>query len=161
MPICGAKTNDNKQCQRRVSQPGQRCHIHLNTDAGPLLKKIISVCQTVTTIAGTAEAVHWVYQHAWPHIQPIFDANLFCPEHFWWDGVAAPAQGDRPIKNAPDDLKKALKEMQDRRTTIEREVLSNYSPEQRERIADAYERVLSEIREHYPNLVGLDSPDVA
>jgi hypothetical protein len=145
MPICGAKTNDDKQCERPVSEPGKHCDAHSDVEAETLASKVISVCNAVSAVAGTIQAVDWAYRHLWPHVQPLFDANLFCPEHFWWDGIAAPAQGNGDKSAAPQRLRRALEEMQHDHAKIV-QILSGYSIQQRERIADAYEKVAFEIR---------------
>lgn len=150
MPICGAKTNDNEQCERPVSEPGKRCDVHSDVDARTLVSKVISVCSTVSAVAGTVQGVDWAYQHLWPHIQPLFDAGLFCPEHFWWDGIAAPARGNRDKSTAPQQLRRALEEMQHDRPNIVN-ILAGYSIQERERIADAYEKVTIELRAHPEN----------
>ncbi len=156
MPICGAKTKDRKQCQKRVSEAGQRCYLHARTEPRAILSRILTVCEAITKIAGTAEGIHWAFQHAWPHIEPIWHSGLFCPESFWWDSLALPItiQTLESPAEIHSKLEVVLKQMRGDEKRIE-ERLGGYSDADRERVAGAYDKVYSEIRKHYPSLANV------
>ncbi|HJR58436.1 MAG TPA: hypothetical protein VJ813_03520 [Vicinamibacterales bacterium] len=101
-------------------------------------------------IAGTAEGLQWVYRHAWPYIEPLWLSGLYCPERFWWDSLAYPIQS----KKAPAEIHSMLKVVlaQMRRDESVEVKLASHSEHDRERIAEAYAKVVSEIRMHYPDL---------
>ena len=120
--------------------------------AGPLLNKVLTVCGAITTIANTAEGVHWVYEHAWPLIQPIYQSGLFCPEQFWWHGLAQPVEaGELPIR-IKARLGKTLDSLRANQERIQKQ-LAHDSGSNRERISEAYGQVLSALREKYPHVI--------
>ncbi len=149
MPICGAKTKDGKQCQKRVSDAGQRCYLHGRTKPQALFSRVLKVCGHVATITGTVEGVHWVFQHLWPHMEPIWQSGSFCPESFWWDNLALPIRRRESTAEIHSKLEVVLEQMRGDKRRIE-ELLGGYSDADRERLANAYDKVLSEIRAHYP-----------
>jgi hypothetical protein len=151
MAICGAKTKGGKQCQRRVSEAGQHCSLHTRTTPRAMLSKILGVCGAIETIAKTAEGVVWIYQHAWPYIEPVWQSGWYCPERFWWDSLALPVQRGESAAEIHSNLKAVLAQMRTDNKGIE-DRLARHSERERERIADAYSKVLSEIRTHYSDL---------
>jgi hypothetical protein len=105
-----------------------------------LFHKALIICGHISAIAGTAQGLVWVLEKAIPHIQPLLDSGLFCPERFWHDGVQAKEVA----------LDEAIEEVQSRRVYIIRE-LSDYTDEQRQRISAAYDAILSNIQKDHPN----------
>lgn len=156
MAICGAKTKVGKQCQSRVSDAGQHCHLHSRTKPRAMWSTILKVCGAVSTIAETAGGVHWIYQHAWPYIEPVWQSGLYCPERFWWDSLALPVQKGESPAEIQSNLKVVLAQMRRDEKSIE-DKLARHSEHDRERIADAYAKVLSEIRTHYSDLANPQS----
>ena len=152
MFICGAETKGQKQCQRRVSKAGQHCSSHSRTAPRAMWTNIRAVCKTVVTITETAGGVVWVYQNAWPYIEPLWSSGFFCPERFWWDSLAGPVQRGESPADIPSNLKAVLAEMSRDEKRIE-ENLAHHSDKDRERIVTAYSNVLAQIRLHYPDLV--------
>ena len=151
MPICGAKTKGGKKCQRRVAAAGQRCPQHSQTTPRVVWRKILGVLATVTTITDTAQGLAWVYQNAWPYIEPLVQSGVFSPERFWWDNLAHPVQrGDAPA-DIQSNLKTVLAQLRKDQQHIE-QILANHSERDRQRILDAYAQVLAEIRKQYPDL---------
>ncbi len=118
--------------------------------------KIFGVCSTIATIARTAEGVVWIYQHAWPYIEPVWQSGLYCPERFWWDSLALPFQRGESPAEIQSNLKAVLAQMRTDEKSIE-DRLARHSEHDRERIADAYAKVLSEIRTHYSDLANAAS----
>ena len=128
-----------------------------DTKADSLFRKALTVCTTITTIAQAAEGVQWIYQHAWPLIEPILQSGLFSPERFWGDSFAQPMSvGESPAKIRLR-LEKALGSIRADQEHIER-LLAGYSESDRQRISDTYDKILSAIHIQYPDLV---SPNVA
>jgi hypothetical protein len=120
-------------------------------DARALLNKALAVCETIATIAGAADGVSWVYQHAWPLVEPIWQAGLFCPERFWWDSLASPMQrGESPAK-VQSHLEEALATVRADRERIEG-WLTQYSATDRQRISEAYDKILAAVHTEYPHL---------
>ncbi len=123
-----------------------------NTKANPLLSKILTACTTIATIAQAAEGVQWIYQHAWPLIEPLLHSGLFSPERFWWDSFAQPmSEGESPAK-IKLRLEEVLGALWADREYIERR-LAEYSESDRQRISDAYDKMLSAVHVQYPDLV--------
>lgn len=120
-------------------------------DPHALLSKALGVCNTIATIAGAADGVSWVYQHAWPLVEPIFHAGLFCPERFWWDGLALPMQRGESPATIQSHLEEALATLRADRERIEG-WLTQYSEIDRQRISDAYDKVLAAVHTKYPHL---------
>src|SRR4051794_39423232 len=108
--------------------------------ARALVSKALAVCETIATIGGAAEGVSWIYQHAWPFVEPIWHAGLFCPERFWWDSLALPVQRGESPAQIQLHLKEALASLGADRVRVE-EWLSQYSEDDRQRISDAYDNV--------------------
>lgn len=157
MPICGEKTKGGKQCQRRVSEAGQSCYLHGRTQARALWRRAFTVCETIATISGTAEGLHWVFQHSWPHIEPIWQSGLFCPENFWWDSLALPIRQRESHAEIHSKLEVALERMRKDRARIEK-TLNGYSDANRKRVAEAYDKVVSELPARYRNLANALPP---
>jgi hypothetical protein len=151
MPICGAKTKDGKQCQNRVSDPGQRCHLHTHSKAKSMVSGILKVCEAVTTIGGTVDGVHWLYQHARPFIEPLLRDGLVCPERFWWDSFAWPFQRHEAPAEIHSKLEAMLEQMRQDHKDIE-DKLALSSRADKARIADAYAMLIAAIRAQYPHL---------
>jgi len=126
-------------------------------DARPLLSKALTVCTTITTIAKAAEGVHWIYQHAWPFIEPCFHKGHFCPERFWWDSLALPMRRGESPTQIKSHLDEALEALLADRERLEK-WLTEHSESDRQRISDAYDKILSAVHKQYPNL---PSPNVA
>jgi len=134
-------------------------------DARHLMGKALAVCETIATIAGAAGGVSWIYQHAWPFVEPIWHAGRFCPERFWWDSLALPMQrGESPVQ-IHAHLDEALATLRADQDHIE-EWLTQHSESDRQRISDAYDRVLASVHAQYPHLSSTNvaltrSPDCA
>jgi molybdenum-dependent DNA-binding transcriptional regulator ModE len=160
MPICGAKTKDGKQCQSRVSEAGQRCHRHSRNQPKVVGQTILKVCTTIATIAEGAQGIQWIYQHAWPYIEKLVQSGLYSPETFWWDSLAAPYQRRESTTQIHSKLERMLRQMRGNEKGIE-DRLARHSESDRARIADAYAKVLSEIRMHYPHLANAASSKLA
>lgn len=156
MAICGMKTKRGKQCQRRVAEAGKHCPLHTRTTPRAMLSEIVRVCGTIADIAGTAGGVAWIYQHAWPYIEPIWHSGWYCPERFWWDSLALPVRGGESSAKIHEHLEAVLAQMRTDTKHIE-DRLARHSERERERIADAYSKVLSEIRGSYPDLANAAS----
>jgi hypothetical protein len=109
---------------------------------------MVRVMTAIVLIGETGEKVQWIYQHAWPHIQPLFQQGYFCPETFWWDNLALPYQRGEP----PADIHSKLEaELERLCTEGEPGRLVGSSESERKQIASAYAKVLFEIRRDYPN----------
>jgi hypothetical protein len=118
--------------------------------AKPLLKKVLRACTTITTIANAAASIHWIYQPAWPVVEPLFQSGLFCPESFWWDSLAKPVQRGESPTQIKSHLEQALQTLRTDQH-IERR-LAQYSDSDRQRISDAYDKILLAIHTQYPHL---------
>lgn len=135
------KTKTKKKTTPRKKAPGAR----------QLLSKALKVCGTIANIAGAAEGVGWVYQHTWPLVESIWQAGLFCPESFWWDSLALPMQRGESPAQIQSHLEEALARLRADRERIE-ELLTHYSESDRQRISDAYDKVLATVHIQYPHL---------
>jgi hypothetical protein len=120
-------------------------------EANPLLKKVLTICKTITTITTTAQSIHWIYQHAWPVVEPFFHSGLFCPERFWWDSFVLPVKRGESPTQIKSHLEQALQELRADHQNIERR-LSRYSDGDRQRISDAYDKILLALHTQYPHL---------
>ena len=150
--VCGAKTKRQRRCQRPVSEPGQHCHDHSGkTTPRAILNKVYGVCGVIATITGAAQGVAWVHQTAWPYIDPLWQSGLFCPERFWWDNLAYPVQRGDSTADIPSNLKAVLAQLR-KDEERSKELLARHSERDRQRIVDAYDKVLAEIRRSYPTL---------
>jgi hypothetical protein len=121
-----------------------------------MLSRILGVCETVATITGTAQGVDWVYQTAWPYVEPLFQSGLFCPERFWWDSLASPVQRGESLNDIQSNLRAVLAQLRTDDKHIE-DLLTRHSERDRERIVDAYDKVVAEIRTKYPDLANAAS----
>src|SRR6266511_4236435 len=111
MPICGAKSKDGTQCQNRVPEAGQRCHLHTRTDLSTIWKTILKVCGAIVTISETAQGVEWIYQHAWPYMEVLWNLHKYTPEKFWWDSLALPKKQGETAAEIHSKLEATLKQM--------------------------------------------------
>ena len=68
-----------------------------------------------------------------------------------WDSLALPVQRRESPADIHSKIEAVLEQMRKDDEDIEDE-LARYSESDRERIADAYAKVFSEIRMHYPHL---------
>jgi Annexin len=116
--------------------------------ASGLFTKVFDVIKIIATITTLGRGLTWVYENAVPIIQPLLDADLFSPERFWYHGVQH-TKGQPPEAVAAA-LDEAIKDVLSRRDDIIR-LLSTYSDEERQRISDAYDAILSNLRKDYPN----------
>jgi hypothetical protein len=116
-----------------------------------LLTKALALCNTIAAIAGAADGVSWAYQHAWPLVEPIWRDGLFCPESFWWDSLASPMQRGESPAEVQSHLREALATLRADRERIEG-WLAQYSETDRQRISDAYDKVLTAVHAEYPHL---------
>jgi len=105
--------------------------------------------ETVVLIASAAQGVQWLVQNAWPPIQSLVQNGRFSPETFWWDSLASPYQNGEPPADIHTKLKVELKRLSRQGDGIGR--LERSSERDREIIASAYAKVLSEIQSAYPN----------
>jgi hypothetical protein len=123
-----------------------------DTKADTLLNKVLAVCGAITAIAKATEGVQWIYDNAWPLIEPLLPAGLFSPEYFWWDSFVQPVRAGKSPAKIVLHLEKTLGELRADREHIERR-LAGYSESDRQRISDTYDKILSEIHIKYPNLL--------
>jgi hypothetical protein len=98
---------------------------------------------------GTARGLLWIYEKAGPYFEPLWGSGLFSPERFWFHGVEA-TKGQPPEVVAAA-LDEAIKDVLNRRDYSIGE-LSAYSDEQRQRISDAYDTIVSNLRKDYPEI---------
>lgn len=133
------KTTTKKRTTAKEKAPG----------ASQLVSKVLKVCGTIADIAGAAQGVSWVYQHAWPLVESIWQEGLFCPESFWWDSLALPMRRGESPAQIQSHLAEALARLRADRERIE-ERLTHYSESDRQRISDAYDKVSATVHTQYP-----------
>jgi hypothetical protein len=92
-----------------------------------------------------------VYQSAWPVIEPLWQSGVFCPERFWWDNLAYPVQKGDSTANIQSNLEAVLTQLRKDQQRSEG-LLARHSEGDRQRIVDAYDKVLAKIRRKYPDL---------
>jgi hypothetical protein len=119
-------------------------------EAHRLWDTAMKICGGVIKIAAAGKGVEWIVHTLLPIAKDLWEAGLFCPERFWYDGVQA-TQGQPPEVVVPT-LDERLKDVLSRRDDSIRE-LSEYSNEQRQRINAAYEAILLNIQRDYPNYI--------
>ena len=151
MALCGATTKKGKKCRRVVAKAGMRCHEHSRTNVRAVLSKIYKVCTVIADIGGKAQGIQWIYETAWPIVQPLFDNGLFCPESFWWDSLARPVQQGETAAKIQSKLRRELAKLRTDEKRIE-ERLAHHRPRDLERIAGAYSRLWTTIHADYPQL---------
>ena len=151
MALCGATTKKGKKCRRLVAKAGTRCHEHSRTNVRTVISKIYKVCTVIADIGGKAQGIQWIYETAWPFVQPLFDQGLFCPESFWWDSLAHPVQKGESAAEIRSKLRRELAKLRTDEERIE-ERLAHHRPRELDLIANAYSNVWTAIRAEYPHL---------
>jgi hypothetical protein len=136
--LCGSKTRTGRPCRQKVSEPGERCHLHSRSLDG---KQILSLCFEVTDKVAALFTVYEVLERIHPLIMPLVKelGGLLMPEHFWDYGFAPKDQEQMRLQ-----LLKAKEESQ---VVIEARYLG-YLEKDKWRVEKAYRQILRRIELH-------------